>query len=120
MHRARLLSPAIAGGFAVPVKRRVAKARALDQFALVELRDGPGACLIRGCGYYAAHGGTGLHSDDPGGFYWEVSPDAQAGLLEQMRADWQRVGARLIAETDDPAAIWAFREFGAPDGWVKQ
>lgn len=104
----------------MPIKRRVNKGRDIDDLRLGELVEGPGSCLLAGAGYY-------LHSDprfgfkSPSGenaFFWQASDEGKAIILAAMRADWDRVGAQLIAQHDDPQSIWSFRQFGPPEGWA--
>jgi hypothetical protein len=102
----------------MPIKRRITKGREIDDLKLGELVEGPGSCLCAGAGYYLPHQGPGALAGNPGGFFWDVSKTGQAHLLDLMRADWDRVGARLMADHDDPQAIWSFRKFGPPEGWA--
>lgn len=112
----------------MPVKRRVSKGRDIDDLKLVELVEGPGRCLLAGCGYYLwpadewrirGHKWGGVASPDgEDGFFWEVSEAGQAIILEAMRADWNRVGAGIMAQAADPQDVWAFAQFGPPESWA--
>lgn len=98
----------------MPVKKRVAKGREMDEAKLAELIDGPGSCLLAGMGYYLPHWGAGALAGDAGGFWWEITPAGREVVLERMRADWHRYGAAIMATaTSEP---WALRQFGQPEG----
>ena len=104
----------------MPIKRRIAKGRDIDDLKLGELVEGPGSCLLAGAGYYLHPSGQwGVPSPHgENAFYWEASEAGQALILAAMRADWDRVGARLMADHHDPQSIWSFRKFGPPEGWA--
>lgn len=105
----------------MPVKRRVGKARKqLDGTDLEDLFYGPGTCLFNGCGYLGPHGD---------GLWHEKSADVQAAVLAEMRADWERHSAAILAAWEsrsphdryiareyhgDPAEPWAQTQFGEP------
>lgn len=104
----------------MPVKKRIAKGRDIDDFKLDELIEGPGTCLLAGGGYYLPHSGPGAVAGEAGGFFWELSPRGQEIVLERMRADWERLYPTVLAMAD--AEPWAARQFGNPaqrDGGVR-
>lgn len=96
----------------MPIKRRVAKGRDMDELKISELIEGPGACLLAGCGYYLPHKGAGAVAGEAGGFFWELSPRGQQAVLERMRADWERMHHTIMATAEKEP--WAAREFGIP------
>lgn len=98
----------------MPVKKRVAKSRDIDELKIAELIEGPGTCLLAGMGYYLPHNGPGAIEGDAGGFWWEITPAGQTVVLDRMQADWRRIGASIISKTEGD--IWALREFGEPAG----
>lgn len=103
----------------MPAKRRVGKARRqIDDAYLEDLHYGPGTCLFNGCGYLGPHGD---------GFWREKPADVQGVVLAEMREDWERHRAAILAAWEgrsahdryiareyhgDPAEPWAQREFG--------
>lgn len=113
----------------MPVKRRVAKSREIDELKISELIEGPGTCLLAGCGYYLPHNGPGAVAGEAGGFFWELSQTGQKIVLERMRDGWSRHGKAVMAwwrgETEQFTAVcarrdprdtqiipWALSEFG--------
>jgi hypothetical protein len=95
----------------MPVKRRIRKARAFDDYHRQQLLEGPDACLLAGVGY--------LHSLSVGSFD-RASPEEQAGVLEEMRADWARHGAEMMVrwragEREPTVRPWVFPYLGGPD-----
>lgn len=101
----------------MPVKRRLAKGRALDEFRIAELMYGPATCLLAGCGYSA----------DLEGNWRDQTDQARAEVIEAMRSDWRLHAAKVWAAWHDrnphelqiaklhngnPARPWAAREFG--------
>lgn len=101
----------------MPVKRRLAKGRALDEFRIAELMYGPDTCLLAGCGYAA----------DISGIWRDQTDETRAAIIEAMRTDWQLHAEKVwtawhnrtphdlqIARNQrgDPSEPWAATEFG--------
>ena len=109
----------------MPVKQRIAKARAFDDYHRQQLLEGPDGVLLAGVGYLAP---------TLSGHFHNTPPEEQAAVLAEMRADWARYGADLMtwwrsgehAEGVRPWAWvpaggpdtlpWAAEEFGEPEG----
>ncbi len=105
----------------MPVKRRNTKSRKqLDELDIQDHFYGPGTCLFNGCGYLGPHGD---------GFWREKSPEVQAAVLAEMRADWERCYPQVLAAWErrtphdlyiareyhnDPDEPWSLEEFGHP------
>lgn len=104
----------------MPVKRRAEKRRSFDKLKLEDLMYGPGTCLFNGCGYLARYGD---------GIFREKSPEIQAAILDDMRADWEihyRAVLQAWADRDEhqiwcgenhygnPSEPWAQTQFGMP------
>ena len=98
----------------MPVKRRSAKARHLDEFHVEQLLEGPDATLFAGAGY--------LHSLSVGSFS-RASPEEQAVVLQEMREAWGRHGREMMgrwragayADVARPSGLpWAAEAFGEP------
>jgi hypothetical protein len=103
----------------MPIKRRREKARRqIDDEDMEDLFYGPGTALLEGyCTRYSSS-----RFDD-------LSPSDQAAVIEDMRQDWQRQSADVLAawrsrtEHDlyiareyfnDPEQPWALTQFGEP------
>ena len=91
----------------MPTKRRIGKTRGLSDGKIEELLRGPGTHLLAGCGYWA------------GAFFWNLPADGQVQVLAEMRDDWERHSAVILAAwqnrsalPSDPAEPWALTEFG--------
>ena len=103
----------------MPVKRRLRKSRRnLDGMTLQDLFYGPGTCLFNGEGYLGPFGD---------GFFHDKPKAVQANVLAEMRDDWERHSATIMAawnaRTDHdlyiareyhgaPKLPWAATEFG--------
>ena len=103
----------------MPIKRRAGKSRQFDEYRACQLLAGPDATLLAGVGYLTAA-------------RFELMTEAdQAAALADMRADWERHGAELLAWWNgddeafrfrpwnfiirDPARLpWAAEQFGEP------
>ena len=95
----------------MPVKQRTRKARQFDDYHRQQLLEGPDAALLAGVGY--------LHSLSVGSFD-RASPEEQAAVLEEMRADWARYGAEMMvrwrAGVREPMTRpWVFPCLGSSD-----
>jgi hypothetical protein len=95
----------------MPVKQRIAKARQFDDYRRQQLLEGPDAVLLADVGY--------LHSISVGSFD-RASPEEQAVVLDEMRADWARYGADLMTwwrsgEHAEGIRPWAWVPAGSPD-----
>jgi hypothetical protein len=86
-------------------KRRARNAQTLDTQHIEQLLTG--LPLLAGTGFAEGVGGGGCNGWSATD--WQTFRDAAAD-------GWRRHGAAIMAGADDPAAIWAFREFGPPDG----
>ena len=71
----------------MPVKRRLGKARHLDEDQIEQLLGGPDALLLAGAGYlWPLRAAT----------FDGLGPEEQAGILAQMREDWATYGPDLM------------------------
>ena len=102
----------------MPVKQRRRKARAFDDYHRQQLLEGPDAVLLAGVGY--------LHSLSVGSFDG-ASPEEQAAVLAEMRADWQRHGREMMerwraGESEPTTRPWVYPYPGSPDTlpWAAQ
>jgi len=80
----------------MPIKKRKQKSRAIDQFCIDELKNGP--CLISGVGYFS---------------YQDNTSDR-----DRMYRDWLRVRESMLAEwiQENPGTRpYAWWEFEAPE-----
>ncbi len=112
----------------MPVKQRTAKRHAFSEYHLEQLLAGPDAALLAGVGYLAGRldGRNAANVD-------QLTDDQRGEMLEDMRADWQRHGAVIMAwlngEADRPPVAlkpwqidrgsiggepWALAQFGLP------
>ncbi|MGI8705146.1 MAG: hypothetical protein ACR2JJ_05040 [Sphingomicrobium sp.] len=69
----------------MPIKRRAGKSRQFDEHRACQLLAGPDALLLAGVGYL-----TATRFD-------QMTEADQAAALADMRADWERHGADLLA-----------------------
>ena len=96
----------------MPVKQRIRKARTFDDYHRQQLLDGPDACLLAGVGYLAPYMSAPTFD--------RLAPEERAALLEDMRADWLRYGAEMMArwrarEPEPMTRPWVFPYLGGPD-----
>ncbi len=107
----------------MPAKKRIGKARGLDDDKRQQLLEGPDAVLLAGAGY--------LDRLDVGSFGLAPAED-QAAVLAEMREDWATFGPDLMAwwrSGEGASGVkpwawvsaggydrdpWALCEFGAP------
>lgn len=93
----------------MPLKRRIEKAAALDDWHREMLIDGPESMLLAGVGFMAGRRAAVFDA---------ANPDEKAAVLRDMRQAWERHGARIAAEhrsmCGQDAAIWAETAFARP------
>ncbi len=95
----------------MPIKRRLGKARHLDDYRRQQLLEGPDAVLLAGVGYLAPISTATFD---------RASPEEQAAVLAEMREDWMRYGAEMMVrwragEQEPTTRLWVFPYLGSPD-----
>jgi len=89
----------------LPVKRRIDKHGTLTAHRREALLYGPEYVLLAGVGYlerFTEHAAV-----------FDRLPEPQRALvIEDMRADWHRFGASLLAQWTGPGKPWALLNFG--------
>jgi hypothetical protein len=93
----------------MPIKRRKAKARQLEDGKLYELQYGPGAFLMNGCGYLAKYNDRSLS---------DLSDAESRECLNTMRDDWKRHHRKVIEAwnaRDEQEREIARRHYGNPE-----
>lgn len=88
----------------MPVKSRLPKGRIIDDFKRQQLIEGPDLQLA-GVGYFAPYNASSMA---------DCTDEQQAEIMEAMRADWQRIGSRIIADCEN--TTWAARMFDQVGG----
>jgi len=106
----------------MPIKKRAGKSRQFDEYRACQLLAGPDATLLAGTGYLTAARAARFD---------EMADADKASALDDMREDWDRHGAALMAwwNGDDEAfrfkpwnfvvrdpeyMPWAAEQFGEP------